>query len=678
MSQANPGEVAPDAQESQGQLREPEILAGIGQKPLKSRLKIYAKLSGPGWLQSAITLGGGSLASSLFLGALAGFSLMWLQPVAMILGIVMLSAIGYVALTTGRRPFRAINEHVNPVLGWGWAVATALANIVWCLPQFSLGVASVRLNLLPSALGPQAMPVFWAKAIAAAVILAICVFIIWFYDKGSRGIRIFEWVLKGMVGVVIVCFFGVVIRMSVAGVLNWGGIFGGLIPDLSMLSEPAKTFSEHLAATGHEYAGYWKTQIVDMQRLVMISAFATAVGINMTFLLPYSMLAKGWRKNARGLAVFDLSTGLFIPFILATGCVVIASATQFHTEYHPGLLGENNPQGVFEKAPASQVGKYTKILDGRLKEGMARTIEDKEALAARLKKLEADHAAVVKRRAKADKAVREQLGAQAFAALCDEKKAELRTQHGCDDTAKAHLGEAAFEKMQRADLAALATLRAGQADGDELTSELEKLRHGLPPADKRMAAMLVKRSAFDLAASLRPLTGDFFSHYVFGIGVIGMAISSIIILMLISGFVVCEMLGIPPKGNAHRLACMLPVVGVLGPFVWTGGKAQFWLAVPTSVFCGALIPIAYAAFFCLMNSKSLLGKDMPRGGRRIAWNSLMLLALAVVIPGSLWIIWNKGGAYGVAALAVFLALLIVVQVKRKAKPLSEVTKGEDA
>ena len=34
-----------------------------------SRLLAYTKLSGPGWLQSAITLGGGSLASSLFLGS---------------------------------------------------------------------------------------------------------------------------------------------------------------------------------------------------------------------------------------------------------------------------------------------------------------------------------------------------------------------------------------------------------------------------------------------------------------------------------------------------------------------------------------------------------------------------------------------------------------------------------
>ena len=37
------------------------------------KLAIYTRLSGPGWLQSAITLGGGSLASSLFLGILGGF-----------------------------------------------------------------------------------------------------------------------------------------------------------------------------------------------------------------------------------------------------------------------------------------------------------------------------------------------------------------------------------------------------------------------------------------------------------------------------------------------------------------------------------------------------------------------------------------------------------------------------
>lgn len=35
-----------------------------------AKAKVFAKLSGPGWLQSAITLGGGSLASGLFLGVI--------------------------------------------------------------------------------------------------------------------------------------------------------------------------------------------------------------------------------------------------------------------------------------------------------------------------------------------------------------------------------------------------------------------------------------------------------------------------------------------------------------------------------------------------------------------------------------------------------------------------------
>ena len=35
----------------------------------------------------------------------------------MIFGIIMLSVIGYVTLSTGKKPFQAINEHINPVLG---------------------------------------------------------------------------------------------------------------------------------------------------------------------------------------------------------------------------------------------------------------------------------------------------------------------------------------------------------------------------------------------------------------------------------------------------------------------------------------------------------------------------------------------------------------------------------
>ncbi len=68
----------------------------------------------------------------------------------MILGVIMLSAISYVTLSTGERPFQTLKNHISPVLAWGWLIATIMANIVWCLPQFALGTAAVQQNLLPS------------------------------------------------------------------------------------------------------------------------------------------------------------------------------------------------------------------------------------------------------------------------------------------------------------------------------------------------------------------------------------------------------------------------------------------------------------------------------------------------------------------------------------------------
>ena len=55
---------------------EKKLLAEVNQKPLLSRWGTFAKLSGPGWLQGAITLGGGSLAGSLYLGVIGGYELL--------------------------------------------------------------------------------------------------------------------------------------------------------------------------------------------------------------------------------------------------------------------------------------------------------------------------------------------------------------------------------------------------------------------------------------------------------------------------------------------------------------------------------------------------------------------------------------------------------------------------
>ncbi len=530
----------------------------------------YLKCSGPGWLQGAITLGGGSLAGSLYLGVIGGYSLLWLQVLAMAMGVVMLGAITYVTLSTGKRPFQAIKDHINPVLAWGWAIATLLANIVWCMPQFSLATASILQNLAPGL--PEALGATGSKVAVCSALLALSIAIIWLYDSGHRGVKIFELILKLMVAMVVICFFGVVFKLATSSEgLSWSAVFAGFVPDLSLLSKPASTFDSALAATG-SHASYWSGLIVADQRDIMITAAATAVGINMTFLLPYSLLKKGWDKESRGLAIFDLSTGLLIPFVLATSCVVIAAASQFHVRPQPGVV-----EGT---APAGLMGQFDTLLTGRLKA---------------------------------------EVGAEAFNAMPD-------------DARKAALS-------------------------------------ALPEGDKQMAAMLVRRDAFNLASALERLTGKTVAHYVFGLGVLGMALSTIIMLMLISGFTVCEIFGLPQHGWPHRFGCLIAGLGVLGPFIYSG-KTQFWLAVPTSVFGMTLLPIAYFTFFLMMNNRALMGGEILKGGKRTLMNLLMLGTLLLAGFGAGWAIWSKTRWIGVGAVAVFFALAVVVHFVRPPKKVA--------
>ena len=258
---------------------EKALLEEVNQKPLLSRWGTFAKLSGPGWLQGAITLGGGSLAGSLYLGVIGGFELLWLQPLMMIFGVLMLSVIAYVTLSTGEKPFRAINKHINPVLGWGWLIAAMLANLVWAMPQFSLGTAAIQQNF-------GVLDGEWGNHICAILLFLIGGAVVWAYDSGSKGIKIFEIILKVMVAVVVLSFFGVVVVM--AKDLDWGSILTGFIPNPGLLFEPASKFTEIIAQSSNP--DYWREVILSSQRDRMVTAAATAVGINMTFLLPYSML----------------------------------------------------------------------------------------------------------------------------------------------------------------------------------------------------------------------------------------------------------------------------------------------------------------------------------------------------------------------------------------------------
>ncbi|MCH2579852.1 MAG: divalent metal cation transporter, partial [Planctomycetes bacterium] len=543
-----------------------QAIAAAREKGTGATLKTYTKLSGPGWLQGAITLGGGSLAGSLYLGVIGGYQMLWLQPLMMVLGIIMLSAIAYVTLSTGEKPFRSINRHVSPVLGWSWAIATLLANMVWAMPQFSLGSAALEQNLFPGVFGGDS-----GKYIAALLLFAVAGGILWLYDSGGKGGKFFDILLKSMVAVIVLSFFAVVVSMGFSGTgLTLGEILAGFIPDFSLFTEPAEKFRVALEAVAAEQQEFWRDRILTQQRDIMITAAGTAVGINMTFLLPYSMLKRRWSKDFRGLASFDLATGLFIPFVLAPSCVVIASASQFHGEYDKGLVGEAERT----EQSAKLAGGYQKGIDARIK---------------------------------------------------------------------------------------------------ALGSEVE-----VSVAEKKIASMLVKRDAWQLAGSLDKLTGEGSgsSQLIFGIGVLGMAISTIIILMLINGFTICEMFNLPMSGTAYRVGSFLPgITGALGfLFLWGDSESRLALAIPTSVFGLCLLPLAYITFILLMNNRKVLGDNMLQGGKRTAMNIAMGVAVMAASIGAGFAIWSKtafyfgSGWYGVGAVAMLVVAAIVIRPIPGAEP----------
>jgi len=553
---------------------EKEYLSQAEASGVLSRLGAYTKLSGPGWLQSAITLGGGSLASSLFLGVLAGYSLLWLQPMAIILGIIMLSAISHVTLSTGQSPFTSINNEINPVLGWGWAIATIMANIVWCLPQFSLGTAAVTQNLLPELNNTG------GKVLICAFMLGTAFLVVRAYDKGSTGVKIFDLILKIMVGIVVISFFGVVIKLSTSGQANWSEIASGFVPNFSLFSIPADVYLPFLEQTG-EFKSFWEEKIVGLQQDVMISAAATAVGINMTFFMPFVLLRRKWGREHRGLAKFDLWTALLIPYIVATSCVVIAAGTRFNGKPESAFNNDGGIHANLEKG-------YTSLVTAR---------------------------------------------------------AELE-----------------WEKDKFDALAPI---------------QQDAVLESLPEADRQLAAMLVKRDAFNLAESLESLfESKAFSHYIFGIGVLGMALSTIIILMTINGHAICEVLGKSHSGNTFLGGALLAGLGVLGPFFWN--DAAFWLAVPTSILGFTLIPVAYLSFFLLMNNLQVLGRERPTGLARILWNIFMLISLSVMGIAAMYVAWNKSWGivpFGKIALISFGILMLIGHFTLKNKKLMKKVDG---
>ena len=416
----------------------------------------HIREGGPGWLQGAMTLGGGSAITSLSIGAMFGYEYLWVQPVAMLIGCVMLFALAHQTLSTGERPFVAMRDHLSPPLAWIWALAALGSSVIWGFSHYPLSAGMLEesvdvisgFNLKGE--GEEVVREIYLFVLALLV-WAVCATTAWHYGKGLRAVRLFENGIKILSAMIILSFGWVVVSAALNNGVDWSMVIWGFVPH----SLP----DDALGVT------------------TMMAALGTAVGINMTFIYGYTMLRRGWGREQRVLARWDILLGLVLPYLLVTGLISIAAAVSLYD-------GESPIQNRL--APA-------------------------------------------------------QAGAM-FAAV------------------------------------------------------------GL---------------------------GDVIGRLIFPLGVLGMATGSLVMHMLTCGAAAMEMFGLEEESLGYRLACLIPTPAVLGVFLWSAMGP--YVILPTSAFCGFLLPIAYIGWLVLNNRSSYLGDDTPRGSKAVLSNAAMVICVLMVL-----------------------------------------------
>ena len=441
--------------------REVHILRELQTRPLLRRVRGYFQLTGPAWMQSAMTLGAGSAAASVVAGAFYGYQLLWVQPVAMLLGVFMMAALANITLTRGERAYLIVQRELHPWIALLWALATVVSTVIWHFGQYALlgGAAWDLADVAGVSHGASARAVEIAVRFAAGfLILGINIYLTWNYGSKTTGIRLYEGFLRWMIRLVMLAFLSVVVVQVVKGRLDLPAIGKGFLA-FQVPDRPGATTT-------------------------ILGAIGAAVGINMTFLYPYSLLAKGWGPHHKGLARFDLAMSLFVPYVILTSLIIVGMAATVHQPPFGTILGEGVTPGNFKPVNAAQ--------------------------------------------------------------------------------------------------------------------------------------------------SLAGVLGTSMGRIVFDLGFIGMACGAISAHMVCCGFTVCEMFGLEYTPRRYRMFTLVPAIGVLGVMI----PSPIWLPVMASAIAFTMLPIAYIAFFILNNKRSYLGEAVGHGWKRLAFNAMLAVAVALAVVGS--------------------------------------------
>lgn len=282
-------------------------LTDLAGAPIHRRVSGYARLAGPGFMGAALTLGAGTLTSSMLSGAAFGYRTLWLIWLSCGLGLFMMAAMARFTCKGGFRVIQVQNRRHSWLIG---SLMTALVGTAAVAVIFNFGQVALGTHLIES-LAPFAGFAFPAEYNWVVYVAVTSWLILSYGRRGGAGTRLVEWVMKAGIGVMIVAFGAVLLVVGV----DWGAAArGAFVPWLPGGGEGLDLF---------------------------IASSAAAVGVMDWVFFNYAGLGRGWGRNHESLARFDLFAGLFLPFVLINFLVIGVFAA---TLFPQGITPESAPE----------------------------------------------------------------------------------------------------------------------------------------------------------------------------------------------------------------------------------------------------------------------------------------------------------------------------------------------
>lgn len=281
---------------SENALKEKAFLQELNKKPPLQKFFGYCKLSGPGFMNAAFTLGAGSFASSVTLGAAYGYDMLWIPLYSFALGLFMLALATRFVTASEISVIKAQDKFHGKFFG-SFAtglVACFVASIVYNFGQYALGADAVTALF-------SVVNINVPKNISWILLVAISVPLSLMYGSGDnpKGVKIVENAMKILIGIMLVVFGAV---LCVTGVDFKAMIKGLLIPTLPS----------------------------GIDGIVMLIASLTAtIGVMDWVLFNNGMESRGYSENHETLGRFDAVFGGLIPVTLVLSFVSIAFAEAF-------------------------------------------------------------------------------------------------------------------------------------------------------------------------------------------------------------------------------------------------------------------------------------------------------------------------------------------------------------